>query len=286
MEYDNKVLRKLQLAQCEVFKDFIKICEEHNIEYFLFSGCAIGVERHGGFIPWDDDIDIGMRRKEYDKFREIAKKEYTEKYRLLDMDVDPKFPFFNANFIRRGTVNVPKMYEHLHLDTGIDVALYPFDNVADNKLQRFHQCFWAFFWHKIRTLQEFDTPYVAMSGWKKSLVLGVCKFIHNVLKVLHISKTAVNKKYLKHATRYNDRDTELITSFFATKPLGEAVFIKELYPLKDGMFEGFKVKIPCRNDQYLTRMYGDYMKLPPEEYRKNHIAEKLDFGPFDQEIQM
>lgn len=286
MKYDDQVLRKLQLAQCEVFKDFIAICEKHNIEYFLYSGCAIGVERHKGFIPWDDDIDIGMRRKDYDRFIEIAKELYTDKYRILDMNVDPKFPFFNANFIRKGTVNVPKMFEHLHLDTGIDVALYPFDNVSDNKWQRFWQCFWAFFWHKIRILQEFDAPYLAIKGWKRTVILGICKFAHNLLKVLHVSKAMVNRKYLKHAIKYNDRETKLITSFFATKPLGEAIYIKELYPLKEGMFEGFKVKIPCKNHEYLTRMYGDYMKLPPEEDRKNHVAEIIDFGPFNQEIKM
>ena len=59
-QYDPKVLRKLQLAELEVFKDFIKICDENGLSYFLFAGCAIGVERHKGFIPWDDDIDIGM----------------------------------------------------------------------------------------------------------------------------------------------------------------------------------------------------------------------------------
>ena len=74
-QYDPKVLRKLQLAELEVFKDFIKICDENGLSYFLFAGCAIGVERHKGFIPWDDDIDIWMKRKDYNRFIEIIKKE-------------------------------------------------------------------------------------------------------------------------------------------------------------------------------------------------------------------
>ena len=74
-QYDPKVLRKLQLAELEVFKDFIKICDENGLSYFLFAGCAIGVERHKGFIPWDDDIDIGMPREDYKKFLQIAKNE-------------------------------------------------------------------------------------------------------------------------------------------------------------------------------------------------------------------
>ena len=70
-QYDPKILRKLQLSELSVFKDFIKICEENNLQYFLFAGCAIGVERHQGFIPWDDDIDIGMLREDYDKIIKI-----------------------------------------------------------------------------------------------------------------------------------------------------------------------------------------------------------------------
>lgn len=79
-EYEPKVLRKLQLAQCKILEDFIKICEDNELQYFIFAGCAIGVERHQGFIPWDDDIDIGMLRKDYDKFLKIVREKHTDKY--------------------------------------------------------------------------------------------------------------------------------------------------------------------------------------------------------------
>ena len=94
--YDPKVLRKLQLAELEVFKDFIKICDENGLSYFLFAGCAIGVERHKGFIPWDDDIDIGMLRDDYEKVLKIYREKYTDKYVVLDIDSQETFPFYNA----------------------------------------------------------------------------------------------------------------------------------------------------------------------------------------------
>ena len=80
-QYDPKILRKLQLSELSVFKDFIKICEENNLQYFLFAGCAIGVERHQGFIPWDDDIDVSMKRKDIDILRNIMRNE--TKYKLV-----------------------------------------------------------------------------------------------------------------------------------------------------------------------------------------------------------
>ena len=99
-QYDPKVLRKLQLAELEVFKDFIKICDENGLSYFLFAGCAIGVERHKGFIPWDDDIDIGMLRDDYEKVLKIYREKYTDKYVVLDIDSQETFPFYNAEIER------------------------------------------------------------------------------------------------------------------------------------------------------------------------------------------
>lgn len=106
-QYDPKILRKLQLSELSVFKDFIKICEENNLQYFLFAGCAIGVERHQGFIPWDDDIDIGMLREDYDKIIKIIREKYSDKYNVLDIDSYKTFPFYNAEIARKGTKNIP-----------------------------------------------------------------------------------------------------------------------------------------------------------------------------------
>ena len=131
-QYDPKVLRKLQLAELEVFKDFIKICDENGLSYFLFAGCAIGVERHKGFIPWDDDIDIGMLRDDYEKVLKIYREKYTDKYVVLDIDSQETFPFYNAEIARIGTKNIPYVFKDAKVPMGIDIALYPYDNVPDD----------------------------------------------------------------------------------------------------------------------------------------------------------
>ena len=282
--YDPKTLRKLQLAQCAILEDFIQICEKYRLNYFLFAGCAIGVERHQGFIPWDDDIDIGMPRDDYDRFLEIAKARYTDKYRVLDIDTDPKFPFYNAEFIRKGTKNIPVIFKDLNLDMGIDVAIYPFDHVADQPLRRNIQCFSVFFWHKIRILRDIDNPVLFLSGWRKQAVKMICISVNRVLRLLHLSRRFINKRYLKSATKYNSQETAWLSYFFGTTPLENAMKRDEIFPLKKKKFEYLMVNVPNKNDACLSRKFGDYMKIPPESKRKNHVPYLLEFGEFDEMI--
>ena len=98
-QYDPKVLRKLQLAELEVFKDFIKICDENGLSYFLFAGCAIGVERHKGFIPWDDDLDIIMTHSNYNRFLKVCKEQLNS----------------NKYYVQEGLVDWPLDYSKIKL---------------------------------------------------------------------------------------------------------------------------------------------------------------------------
>ncbi len=280
-QYEPKILRKLQLAQCKIFEDFIKICEDNNLDYFIFAGCAIGVERHEGFIPWDDDIDIGMLRKDYDKFLEIAKRDYSDNYRVLDISVDDKFPFYNAEFIRKGTKNVPKIFKEANVEMGIDVAIYPFDNVSNDKWKRKRQLFSVFVWHKIRILRDFGNPVLFISGWKRSVVSISCKIIHKLLKWMHISRKFINRHYMKSAIKYNGQETEWVSCFFGTTPMENSMKYDEIFPLKKKKFEYLMINVPNKNHDCLTRKFGDYMIIPPVEKQKNHVPYVLEFGEFE-----
>ncbi|MFR4008009.1 MAG: phosphorylcholine transferase LicD [Christensenellales bacterium] len=85
-EYDPQVLKRVQETELEILSDFIDLCERHQIDYFGVGGTAIGAIRHQGFIPWDDDIDIGFLRKDYDRFLLLAKEELSDKYELLNVE--------------------------------------------------------------------------------------------------------------------------------------------------------------------------------------------------------
>ena len=80
---DKETLRKLQLMEFDLLKDFIRVCEKHNLRYYMLAGTLLGAVRHDGFIPWDDDIDVGMPREDYEKFIRLSRKEFKKGYSLM-----------------------------------------------------------------------------------------------------------------------------------------------------------------------------------------------------------
>ena len=226
-----------------------------------------------------------MLREDYDKIIKIIREKYSDKYNVLDIDSYKTFPFYNAEIARKGTKNIPFVFRDANVPMGIDVAIYPFDNVPDDKGARKRQTMSVFFWSKLRILREFDSPVLFLKGWKRKLVSAICIIANRILKWTHFSRNFINKRYLKSATKYNGQKTEWVSCFFGEMhPLKQAIRYDDLFPLAEGPFEDIVVKIPKNNDVYLKRMFGDYMVIPPESERKNHLSEILEFGPFEEEI--
>ena len=84
-------LRQLQLVELEILNEFVRICDEYKLQYFLVGGTLLGAVRHQGFIPWDDDIDVAMPRQDYDSFAEICAKELKRQYFYQSADTDPNY---------------------------------------------------------------------------------------------------------------------------------------------------------------------------------------------------
>ena len=87
-EYEPEILNKLHELQLEMLQDLQTICEKYNLQYFAVFGTALGAVRHKGFIPWDDDIDVGMLRKDYEVFIQVVEKEIGDKYQIMTPEVD------------------------------------------------------------------------------------------------------------------------------------------------------------------------------------------------------
>lgn len=279
-EYDPHTLRKLQLLELEILKDFDAICRKHDIPYVVMYGAAIGAVRHGGFIPWDDDIDVVMLRADYERFLKIAKTEFGNKYQLLNSEENIHYPMMVSQMLLNGTKFVPEPYKHVKCDFAIFLDVFPLDNVSDDETELKKQCQAAWFWNKLMILRQLPFPYIPMHGMKKKIVYFMCAMIHFSLRLLHISPQWLYEHCKKACLKNKNASTNRVSYVPGTVSYAIAFEKDELFPAQYLNFEGILLPFPNQYDKILRRIYGDYMQLPPERDRRNHYPYILDFGKY------
>lgn len=277
-EYNQQVLRKLQLKELEILKDFDTLCRKHDIPYFIFYGSGIGALRHGGFIPWDDDIDVMLLREDFEKFCCVAKKECSDRYYLLSAEDDTNYPQINTHWGLKGTAFVNKEFKNVPCEFTISIDLFPLDAVSDNEKEKKKQCYTAWFWQKLMILRRIPDPVVQYRGLKRKVFYFLCGAVHIGMKILHISPEWLYRKCKEACLRYSGQQTERVGYFTSSVPGGYSFNKAELFPPRYLNFEGVQYPFPNQLEALLTRVYGDYMQLPPVEKRVNHFPYLLDFG--------
>jgi lipopolysaccharide cholinephosphotransferase len=267
-------LDKVHRVQLEIALEVKRICDLYNIKYFLIAGTLLGAVRHGGFIPWDDDMDIGMLREDYEKFISIAKTELSSKYVLQTWDEDINFGQPFAKIRKNGTRFVEKNSSKVEGHKGIYIDIFPFDNVPENLIAR-----------KVHSIKIYLLKRLILSklGYEVWLDGGkikkiIYKFLYFITKFISISKM---KKFLeKEMKKYNTMNTDLIVaiggSYGYKRESIKREWIEDLTTIK---FENIEFLCPKDFHSYLTHFYGDYMKPPPENKRYNrHGIIEIDFG--------
>lgn len=268
---DNELLRKVQLAELEILQDVSKVCEDNNIPYFLNEGTLLGAIRHKGFIPWDDDIDIGMLRDDFQRFLNIAPEKLREKYYLQTWDNDPQFPFAIAKVRKLGTIfKEVSSTDNEHCELFIDI--FPFDvfpeSIKDQKKQG-RTIDWCrktlMIKNGVKPWRISSNPLIRLGVWIKYLPYTFCSLIYDRKKI--------KEKYNKTTKRFNNQNTGYVFESCCGTNYGKFVFPTQcLNKTSLVEFEGFRFRAPADPDMYLRIGYGDYMKLPPENKRVNHAV--------------
>lgn len=276
--YDSETLHRLQQVELEILKDFMDLCDRHGLMYFGIAGTGIGAKRHGGFIPWDDDIDVAMPRKDFEKFLKYAKKELADRYIPLNAAYDSRFPMMTTRLMKKGTLFIEEALKDAGCPCGIFLDLYVLDNVADAKLAYELQSWEAWFWSKLLVLRCMPKPFLFQTGWRARLIWAICGMVHRSMKLLHISPGWLRRRCEKVCRRYENRKTRRMAFLPDTSPYWNVIDKTKLLPLRRLPFEHLQLYFANNMEELLTRQYGAYMELPPVEKRKTHYPYRLEFG--------
>lgn len=280
-EYDEVTLKRVQTIELNILKDFMQLCDQHGLQYFGIAGTGIGAIRHKGFIPWDDDIDVALPRKDYEKFLKLAKKYLSEDYIVMNCETNENYPLMTTRLMKRGTIFREEALKNIQCPLGIFLDIYPFDHISDDPILFKKQARQAWFYSKLLILRSIPYPVLGFKGAKAKVVHGICACVHYVMAGLHISKKKLYLKCKSISTRYNDQDTKRIDFLCDTTPYMNIYNVEDVFPLKKMSFEDVELNFPNNMHDNLTGMYGDYMKLPPVEKRKNHYPYQLEFEKND-----
>lgn len=276
-KYSEQELNELHGVLFEILGEIIRVCEMLKIEYTAIGGTAIGAYYWQDIIPWDDDMDIGMTRENYDRFLKEAPAVLKPEFFLAWYGTDPESPFFFAKLRKRGTLFVEEQCRKLNMNHGIYVDIFPLDNMPKNKMaellqrkvvNRLNECFagksvwtWKYFGKC-----EIEKPHA--KGFFN------CLFTRAVVTL--IPKGTIYRMLYRLLTLYNNKEADTVGVIITSTDRIPITDLRNSRKMKLGPIE---VTTPDHLLEYLHHHYGlGLKKIPAKELQVNHAPLTLSFG--------
>ncbi len=255
-------LDDIKALEVDILSKFDDFCTKHNLKYCLTGGSLLGAVRHGGIIPWDDDIDIGMFRPDYNRLLKLAS-EMPEECRLFSIEKGDRSARLYGRICNMKYVSVDKYYE-ANLSNYFGIDIFPLEAVPSDKKE------FANFAKKVRLLRRMfifsNSALFKGNGFLRAYVLKpipiiICKII-GAKRIYRMFRNLIDKIDYDNA--------EYIALLTGQYTENEQYPKDKYYDLTRIDFEGLKLPAMVTYDEYLTRLYGDYMQLPDEAHRQPH----------------
>lgn len=255
-------MNSLQNHELSILSVYLDICEHLDLRYYLVCGSALGAVKYGGFIPWDDDIDVGMLREDYEVLMEKGQALLPEGVFLQNHVTDPEYPHNFAKLRCTNSSFVEHSLSRCKMDHGIYIDIFPLDPYPEKQVS----------WFRLKNiLLRLRITYAFTS----EILRPITRFVRCFTVPLFPS--------LKGAVKKRDALMRSVTTGSRIANHCGAWGDKEIVPAEwygegtELTFEGMTVRAPKEYDRWLTQVYGDYMQLPPEEKRiPHHFVDAFD----------
>lgn len=243
-------LKPLHDAILEILMYVHELCNKNDISYCLAYGSVLGAIRHKGFIPWDDDADIYMTLNEYEKFRESLQNEQNKKYYLQELrSIDGMITI--AKLRLNGTTFIEELYRDYDMHQGIYIDIFILFNAPKSNIQK--------------KFMNFANQYMIIKELSNRNYIRRKAFIPILTLLRFLPKNFLRKRALKELYKYRNQESAIYYDIDMRKYSKSFWNKNDIFPAKSVNFEGTTLLIPQNYDLYLSRLYGDYMKLPDIE---------------------
>ena len=261
---EERIREKLRQIQLQILDEIVRICRENELRYCLTGGTCLGAVRHKGFIPWDDDIDVIMPRADFQRFVDITLGSDSTDFFLDYYMTNPSYGRCFAKYCKKNTLFIEPngLKQSIFVDIFVQDKVPGPDYTSKSKLPGFI--------HKLDAITTVRREGLIGRDFKTRLIFYLTRWMP--VKWFYRWET-------KLMTRFQDTDAKFYLNYGSPYDLvKETILISEYEPYAQLEFEGKKYNVPRNWDLYLSRIYGDYMKLPPVEKRVAHYPLYIVFG--------
>ncbi len=269
-------LVRLQRVLTRMTEQLFAYCEAREIALFLVAGSALGAERHGAIIAWDDDVDLGLERTDYDRFIAMFQADPIPGMTLQCWQTEPEYPYSFAKVRLLGTQIRDLEFDGKDLHRGIFVDIFPYDNVPANGLLEVLQRYGIGLLNLFIERPEFADPHRHFSSRRKMFRIAA-RHLGVLLPAPH-RLARLRDQFLRMRWARKGDQLDCLGMFGTNAVHRTRITRTVILPPIEGRLGDIAVKVPARPDDYLTRMYSDWRSLPPEGHRRPLHLTAVDFG--------